>query len=64
MAGFLEEGTRKVITIEANDDKEQDTIANYVHDQLKNCDNIEVRNDIDRVVVIFYDGSEDATITI
>ena len=64
MAGFLDEGTRKIITIEVNDDKEQDTIANYINEQLKNCDNIEVRNDIDRVVVIFYDGSEDATITI
>ena len=64
MSGFLDEGTRKIITIEVNDDKEQDTIANYIHEQVKNYDSIEVRNDIDRVVVIFYEGSEDVTITI
>lgn len=64
MSGFLDEGTRKIITIEVNDDKEQDTIANYIHEQVKNYDSIEVRNDIDRIVVIFYEGSEDVTITI
>ena len=64
MSGFLDEGTRKIITIEVNDDKEQDAIANYIHEQVKNYDSIEVRNDIDRVVVIFYEESEDVTITI
>ena len=64
MAGFLDEGTRKIITIEVNDDKEQDTIANHIHEQVKNYDSIEVRNDIDKVVVIFYEKSEDVTITI
>lgn len=64
MAGFLDKEIRKFITIEVNNDKEQDTIANYIHEQVKNYDGIEVRNDIDRVVVIFYEGSKDVAITI
>ena len=64
MAGFLDKEIRKFITIEVNNDKEQDTIANHIHEQVKNYDGIEVRNDIDRVVVIFYEGSKDVTITI
>ena len=54
----------KEITIEVNDDKEQDAIANYIHEEIKNRDDVEVLNDIDCVVIRFKEGSEDVTITI
>ena len=46
------------------DDKEQDAIATYIHEETKNRDDVEVLNDIDCVVIRFYEGSEDVTITI
>ena len=54
----------KEITIQVNDDKKQDAIANYIHEEIKNRDDVEGLNDIDCVVIRFYEGSEDVSITI
>lgn len=54
----------KEITIQVNNDKEQDDIANYIHEEVKNRNDVEVLNDIDCVVIRFYEGSEDVTIII